>query len=286
MSLYVHPDNQQLLWNLISSNQLLSNLFVNHSPYQKEQFFRNVIETFYEQHKNKEIDKMQLQQLNRDTLSHIIFKLSNTTVPDQQRLDSQRLDQQRLDSQRLDQQRLDQQRLDSQRLDQQRPESINATSAMSIGDRSDVFARQLNERQRDFDAMLAKKTPPEVDFREKPIDYTTSNMDQLIKQHQTDREKDFNYSSLPVAQLSPPKLIITNDSPSNIKFEAELVKSVSWADTEFKDILNSQTTEIGNLKVEIGELRTVIWDLSDKIIKILGLLQPPPISQTSNLLDD
>lgn len=64
-NLYIHPNNQKILWNAINSNPQFKQL---RSP---DLFFKSVINTFYE--KNKWVnDKYTLDNLNRETIQYMI----------------------------------------------------------------------------------------------------------------------------------------------------------------------------------------------------------------------
>ncbi len=64
-NLYIHPNNQKILWNAINSNPQFKQL---RSP---DLFFKSVINTFYE--KNRWVnDKYTLDTLNRETIQYMI----------------------------------------------------------------------------------------------------------------------------------------------------------------------------------------------------------------------
>jgi hypothetical protein len=70
MSLYVHPENQTLLWNTIQKMPQFHT-----SPVQKEQWFSNIIRQFYEQNQHKNMTKTDLQILNRQTIAYMVEDL-------------------------------------------------------------------------------------------------------------------------------------------------------------------------------------------------------------------
>jgi hypothetical protein len=72
MALYVHPDNQQLLWGIINTNPYMNTIFEKYHPTQKAEWFKSVIETFYKQNQNQELSTVDLHQLNKDTLAYMI----------------------------------------------------------------------------------------------------------------------------------------------------------------------------------------------------------------------
>jgi hypothetical protein len=72
MALYVHPENQQLLWNIINTNPHLTGIFAKYHPAQKAQWFKSIIETFYKQYEKTELTKNDVHKLNKDTLEYMI----------------------------------------------------------------------------------------------------------------------------------------------------------------------------------------------------------------------
>jgi hypothetical protein len=72
MSLYVDPENQKLLWGIINTNPYLTNIFAKYHPSQKATWFKSVIEHFYNQYQDKNINELELHQMNKDTLAYMI----------------------------------------------------------------------------------------------------------------------------------------------------------------------------------------------------------------------
>ena len=72
MSLYIDTQNQRLLWDIINTNPYLTNIFAKYHPSQKANWFKSVIEHFYNQYKDRTISEMELHQMNKDTLAYMI----------------------------------------------------------------------------------------------------------------------------------------------------------------------------------------------------------------------
>lgn len=67
MALYIHPENQKLLWNTIQKNPKFQQL-----PFSKEEWFSSIIKTFYEKVQYSALNSQELLQLNRQTISHMM----------------------------------------------------------------------------------------------------------------------------------------------------------------------------------------------------------------------
>lgn len=70
MSLYVHAENQTLLWNTIQKMPEF-----HRAPIQKEQWFSNIIRHFYQQHQHQQLTPADLQILNRQTIAYMVEDL-------------------------------------------------------------------------------------------------------------------------------------------------------------------------------------------------------------------
>jgi hypothetical protein len=78
MSLYIHAENQRLLWNTIQ--QVPQFQQINHIN--KEVWFSNIIKQFYQTVQYlPQLSPQDLQQLNRQTVSYMVNELKKMTQP-------------------------------------------------------------------------------------------------------------------------------------------------------------------------------------------------------------
>jgi hypothetical protein len=150
MSLYVTPENQKLLWNTLHKSPLIMQVFSPNQNQQKEQWFKSIIEGFFNQYRFKTLSKRDLQQLNQDTLSHMMQKLRDYLSKN------------------------------SLKTVIESTSSIN-TPPIPQNNRQDIFNNQFQQRQKDYEQMQEKKAPDAIDFRDKVNDEPISNMDELLK---------------------------------------------------------------------------------------------------------
>ena len=76
MSLYIHEENQEILWRLFDKlPYIIKNSYNTNLLEYKEILFKETIEYFYEENKTKMLSIVELEQLNKDTLMHINEKL-------------------------------------------------------------------------------------------------------------------------------------------------------------------------------------------------------------------
>ena len=203
MTLYIHPENQTILWNALSSSPLFSAF--NTLPKRKEDWFRDIIQIFYKNSK-KEINSNELQILNRDTIAYMInimkayhknnntlhlynkpplLNVSNSFIPIN----------------------------NNQNLGRTGDMGSIATRSLISDHKEQFISREFNERQLEYDSMLVKDPPKNVDFQTISIDEPISNMDELIKQHMLDRESELiQYAPPPINNNIPTlKIYHTND---------------------------------------------------------------------------
>ena len=190
MALYVHPENQEILWNIMNQNPYLNSLLSYQSLEQKQEWFKNIIQTFYQQNSHKILDKTQLNQLNKDTLSYMINYAKASPGPST---------------------------VESSYLTQKNQRTVEtfqtkiSTPPIVPDNRADIFNQQFNTRQKEYETMLDKKPPTEPDFKEPLGDGVISNMDELIKRHMEERDaqllqyapKPPAFNSIPLHQESP-----------------------------------------------------------------------------------
>ena len=72
MSLYVVPENQELLWNVISKNAYIQDFFAPYNPEKKNEWFKTIIRTFYERYKLQKLTVADLNLVNKETISYMI----------------------------------------------------------------------------------------------------------------------------------------------------------------------------------------------------------------------
>ena len=155
MSLFIHSENQEMLWNMISKTELFSQIFGGGSP-QSQTWFRNIIQKIYNQLQSRSITSTDLKFLNRTAISEMIQSLKDQTVKPPPNL-----------------------------------------SNYLVESKEEKSARQFQERQSDYDNMLKKPVPKQVDFGETVKDEAISNMDELIKEHMKHREEELQLFAPP-----------------------------------------------------------------------------------------
>jgi hypothetical protein len=236
MSLFIHNENQNLLWNIISKSEPFARFFNRNIQYNPNLWFRNIIQKFYNENTSNQFTKDGLNQLNREVLKYMVDDLKTLLNPQQQ-----------------------------QRAMEQ---PIHSNNNSFVESREEMFSRQFDERQKEYNSLLAKPVPPTVDFGGNIKDEAISNMDDLIRNQMKQREEELKHFSPPHIDVkSSNKLKIDDVNIVNIdKTIVELddenksKKSVSWAGDK-KDIEDLKiqvqllTTKVDLIQTELESLR-------------------------------
>jgi hypothetical protein len=249
MSAYIHPENQQLLWTIVNSNSLLSDTFSSYTPLQKDEWFKSIIEIFYKKIGDVPLSKTQLHQINKDTLAYMI-QLSHRSQFEREQQHHQSLLQ----------------KTSSVFPDPDIQKMQTATSTLShqqpfAHKQEDMFVKQFQEKEREYKTLLETRKPDAVDFREKVEDTAISNMEELIKQHQAEREKEFE-----IYRPKPPNEKVDE----NITFQVEPEQPIPLS-----------PEEIDQLKQRVLELTKDMSVFSDELNKIKTILSSSSILPTN-----
>ena len=268
MSLFVNPQNQKLLWDMIHKNDLISRVFLNSSSHQKEEWFRTVIQLFYDQHmsksQNRNITIRELGEMNRETLTYMNQKLRDYLTPNQ---------------------------------------NVNANSGANSGANSyansganasptiitmpskqESYNEQFQQRQKEYEQMNEKKAPDVLEFGEKIEDQPISNMEDLIQSHIKMREAELK-------QYSPPHVLpnqntqkfnevvpLVIDKKSNITVEIESLqeqeqdqekskKTVTWQieGSDSEQMISDNNDNDNSSRSRLDKLEAIVLELSNKI---------------------
>jgi hypothetical protein len=261
MSLLVHPENQQLIWDITNNNQFVVQFFQNNTHIKKEQWFRAVMEHFYNTYKGKQIDKTELNQLNKEVLTYMIQSLQNMAPRPKPEPEPE----------------------------QAMPTYTNIpTPPIPENNREELYRQQFMQKQQEYKSLLDKSKPAALDFREKDKDVAISNMEELIQKQMQERNVYMNLHPLPSQSTQP----VTNNlyqmqpqqmqpqqmqpqqmqpakntvPPENIQLLPENASNKSEAKSS-DDITSKQLLDLlTEQKSEISSLKTMILNLSNQLI--------------------
>jgi hypothetical protein len=201
MVYFISRENQDLLWNVAHKNTFIGKYLQNIHQDNKYVWFRNIIGIFHDKYGSNDLTVQQLQQINKETIKYMI-----------QTIQSKRMSTQTNQSNQMS-------------------HSIQ-TPPIPTNTRQEEYANQFELRQKEYNQMIEKKTPTELDFRENfEKDEPIQDIKALMQRHMQERDNDISW------QRETPMLTI--DNSSNVTIQTETIqekdnpkKSVTWKDNE------------------------------------------------------
>ena len=209
--LYIHPENQELLWSVMQKSPLFQTLQVQY----KHIWFKTIIQSFYEKYANVVITPEILPQINRETIQYMMEALKPATPVAQQQ----------------------QQQPAAPPLQNPYPQPPSYMGkAVESMQKQEVYTKAFEQRQRDFQSLHMKPTAPEVNFKEKLEDEPIRNMEELIEQHRREREQLNHFVNTPKAEMSTSSL---SPSPSlhSTPTKTESINRIQISEEPSSDVL-------------------------------------------------
>ena len=198
MALFIHAENQKLLWETINKSPLiLQNPSFNANPDQKSEWFREIVKQVYYSipaSATRVLSRDELQQYNRTAITAMLGSLqgsNRSAVPPSPSAT-----------------------YPNNPVGQQpgvraAPVSI-LKEPMTEFSRNTVkkneFQEQFSNRQKEYETMFQKTLPKEINFSEQMDDGIITNMEELIQQQKRQREMEISQQF--TVGVSPPELPI------------------------------------------------------------------------------
>jgi hypothetical protein len=275
MSIYTHPDNQELLWNIINQNHFINSYFLQFPNQKKEFWFKTVIEAIYNKNPSPNITKDDLYKMNQDTIFTMIQIIREKMVDVTKTNNTNTIFNNPI----------------TQTQSQNVSTFIN-TPPITPDNRQEIFNNQFTQRQKEYDSMLEKKTPADVDFRDKIEDGVIQNMDELIKSHLQQREEELKI-------FAPPQLVPIKTDDSTMVIEPTIQKpilepTINYINTELLVSLQKMMFDLSN---SITDVKNEIIELKNKNISkqfenfqstdnLIELIQNEPTAENITMVPD
>ena len=264
MSLFIHRENQDLLWNIINKSPFFLDTFKHSHPDMASNWFRSVIQNYYYDNNLQSINVLTpatLNSLNRNVLSYMVSNLKKSQTYSNTHNNTMESSKQ------------------------------NATtfmetnySRMNSNSKEDNYSNQFAARQKEYETMFAKPTPPvDTKLNDNIKDEVITNMEELIEQHRKQREDELKMVQPPLYSNNKPVIldaiqpltqtIQSVGDPNKVKIkestllepenfiELKLNKSVSWKDESYSHL----EQEIHLLKQQMADLLLKNKEYEEKI---------------------
>ena len=220
MTLYISQENQSLLWQMIQKTNPFITAFQNSPIESKTNWFKSQIQKIYQQ-LPPSINREQLKQINRDTLTNMIQDLTRLQA-NSMKTPINQIDQ-------ID-----------------RPPYSRLSK--------DPTAKSITEYETQYKSLLETPKPQVPDFSEKFDDQPIPDMDLLIKEHQRQREEELkNFGPPPIIPEQKTSLQIEAKDPisTNTRELKIIIQRLDSLEKKLDEILDlykkSQNTLIENI---------------------------------------
>ena len=235
MSLFIHRENQELLWNIINKSQPFIERFKNSHPNNSTEWFRSIIQTYYYEnnlHNIQNITPLTLNTINRNVLSYMVSYLKNSNV----------------NNSNSDNNANNANNVNNFDIKPNTTHFMETSYSRMQSTKEDNYSNQFAARQKEYETMFAKPTPPvDSKLNENIKDEVITNMEELIEQHRKQREDELRI-------VHPP--IYSNQNEST-KQNIQLLTSIQTNISSNKVIIN-ESTDLDNV-IEVKQNRNVSW---------------------------
>jgi hypothetical protein len=167
----------------------------------------------------------------------------------------------------------------------------------TVENKQELYSRQFVERQKEYEMMNAKPTPPLPDINNNIKDEAISNMDELIKLHMQQRDAELKqYSPPPITQPSLEnsfkhninnniKIATTNENitlmPDVVLNEQEKTKkNVSWSD-ENENVYKELHKELNDLNTHVLNIENSFYSFQEEMRAFINALMKKNEMQTN-----
>tara|TARA_B100000035_G_scaffold312685_1_gene324712 strand:+ start:7998 stop:8789 length:792 start_codon:yes stop_codon:yes gene_type:complete len=164
MSLFVHKENQTLLWKIVNNNKTIVSFFQQIQDQDKYNWFQNIISMFYEKYKFKNIEIQELSSINKEVLQYMVQDATFYLQPPQTQPNEEPLEYKRQSKQ-------------------------------------DAYMSDFNQRQQIYEQMNKKDVPDTIDFSEKDDTLNNSNMEEMLEKQK--KARDLDLQPFPSENLRP-----------------------------------------------------------------------------------
>ena len=202
MVYFISKENQNLLWNVIHNNSTIQIFLKNMSTDDKNNWFRSIIEQFYKKYGPVDLSFYQLKTINKEVIIYIIqyVQKQNNQIQNQSSSDNFQEIQ---------------------------------TPAYEKNNREEEYISQFEMRQKEYNQMLEKKAPDEINFSENiEEDTPIQDMKALMKKHIEERDMDISWQNQnPKLTINEEQVSLETNTIDEIKHQIKNEKrKISWED--------------------------------------------------------
>ena len=264
MSLFIHVKNQELLWSIIHQTPQFQLVFKNSKNNEPELWFKGHIQQYFQKIQYSQLSPQELNDCNREIITLMVNQLKmfidNMYTPKVQEPVSSNT-------------------------------GLNGVNLpFTMDKKQDSYQQSLSDRQKEYEQMNSKYTPPPANFSDGK-DEAITNMDELILQHKLQREAELKQFA-PASVMPPPGNNMLNEplklaSNENITLTPDVVvdvpenkpKKVSWS-------TDKQTPDYLELVKEMNDLKACVLNMNSTFTAFQDEIRQLFTQSTAKRLDD
>jgi len=261
MASFIKQENQTILWKTIQNTNIFNEVL---SDNQKPLWFKQIIGMFYEQNCDRRLSRLDLENLNKQTIEYMISSLKNikqiNMTKKQQNLSN--IKQKNISPQK----RVSFQEeigLSTNMPIDFRPEFSSNLEKKTI--QSQQYVSEYSSRQQEYEQMMKREIPKEINFKEEISDDVIKNMDELLEEQRKQRELElFTVKPILSNTISIPPIDSSNTLNSNHRktliiqdenIETVPVINIDIDNKEFSIESNTIINDLSQIVQELKELK-------------------------------
>ena len=168
MTLFISKKNQELLWRVFNKNDCILNMDLEF----KISWFKQTVSVYYDKYEKEKIDTKDLLKINKEFIEHIKKDLLFMN-----------------DIKKKQEEEILKQQEQQQEQEIQNNNINNSNDLLMMDNKKDELNADLIKKQEEFNNLINKKPPDDIDFKEKDNEEgTIKNMDELLRERQEARD--------------------------------------------------------------------------------------------------
>ena len=232
MTLFIHPENQKIIWETIHRHSSIESIH----PSVRTDWFKGVVKKMYETIPKpwfqQKMTTDQLNMINQATIKYMINDLKPVILQQPQYTSHQQ---------------------QSHQQHSQQPFSNNNSASIFSENKSqstDAIQERFLEKQKEMENMLNVKAPSQMNFKIDEIDEPISNMDELIKQHISQRELDIQPVPLDISSTKSTVLQTFSRTFHSDPIDRELPKLVIMEELDPQSVRDERNIQITPVNIQ------------------------------------
>lgn len=233
MSLLIHRENQELLWNIVNKNKVVHNFFQRIPEQDKYNWFQNIISEFYNKYRTYSISSNDLSSINKEILRFMINNANTNT----------------------------------ENMNQRPFNNENMGEPYQKESKKNEYISEFEQRQQSYENMIKKEQPKDIDFSIN-LDENQGNMEELIKKQQEQRNLDLeafgsqNNKNINIETISENKTNTFTNIDTYIEKQNKGIENIESLFMQQEELL-SYKNQISILFKEVEEIKKLLKNKSE-----------------------